>query len=194
MRMLSVSSSIGAPGSPSRCTARSRCVLLEWHLKVKTLEPFFFFFLQHCALLFRCPRFPGAERRQRLQLGGQEKARKKEEREKGGKSLAGASSLKRFGERWHVKLESSVSPSPLWLHIKHNREKILPTKINDAWGTPPSLNNTDYLVCARTESVRISSRLIKVLLLPPSPSDAGTYKLSNYLGPTFQKPDGGAGE
>lgn len=32
-------------------------------------------------------------------------------------------------------------------------------------GTPPSLNNTDYLVCALSESVRISSRLIKVSAL-----------------------------
>lgn len=40
MRMFSVFSSISTPrlsemGEPSRCTARSRCVLLEWHLKVK---------------------------------------------------------------------------------------------------------------------------------------------------------------
>lgn len=120
--------------------------------------------------------------------GGKERGERKGKRqgEKGRKSLARASSLKWFGERWHAKLESSVSPSPLWLHIKRNREKFSPTKINGAWGTPRSLNNTDYLVCALSESVRISSCLIKVLLLF---SDAGTYKLSNYPGPTFQKPN-----
>lgn len=110
----------------------------------------------------------------------------KRQGEKGRKSLARASSLKWFGERWHAKLESSVSPSPLWLHIKRNREKFFPTKINGARGTTQSLNNTDYLVCALSESVRISSCLIKVLLLffP----HAGMCKLSNYPGPTFQKP------
>lgn len=96
--------------------------------------------------------------------GGKERRERKGKRrgEKGRKSLARASSLKWFGERWHAKLESSVSPSPLWLHIKHNREKFFPTKINGAWGMPRSLNNTDYLVCALSESVRISSCLIKV--------------------------------
>lgn len=88
----------------------------------------------------------------------------KRQGEKGRKSLARASSLKWFGERWHAKLESSVSPSPLWLHIKRNREKFFPTKINGAQGTTRSLNNTDYLVCALSESVRISSCLIKVFV------------------------------
>lgn len=99
--------------------------------------------------------------------GGKERGERKGKRrgEKGRKSLARASSLKWFGERWHTKLESSVLPSPLWLHIKRNREKFFLTKINGAWGTPRSLNNTDYLVCALSESVRISSCLIKVLLL-----------------------------
>lgn len=99
--------------------------------------------------------------------GGKERRERKGKRqgEKGRKSLARASSLKWFGERWHAKLESSVSPSPLWLHIKRNREKFFPTKINGARGTTRSLNNTDYLVCALSESVRISSCLIKVLLL-----------------------------
>lgn len=99
--------------------------------------------------------------------GGKERGESKRKRqgEKGRKSLARASSLKWFGERWHAKLESSVSPSPLWLHIKRNREKFFPTKINAAWGTSRSLNNTDYLVCVLSESVRISSCLIKVLLL-----------------------------
>lgn len=59
-----------------------------------------------------------------------------------------------------------------------------------------SPNNTDYLVCARSESVRTSSRLIKVSLRFPGPSphpcDTGTDKLSNCLGPTFQR--GGGGE
>lgn len=99
--------------------------------------------------------------------GGKERRERKGKRqgEKGRKSLARAPSLKWFGERWHAKLESSVSPSPLWLHIKRNREKFFPTKINGARGTTRSLNNTDYLVCALSESVRISSCLIKVLLL-----------------------------
>lgn len=78
---------------------------------------------------------------------------RKRQGEKGRKSLARASSLKWFGERWHAKLESSVSPSPLWLHIKRNREKFLPTKINGAWGTLRSLNNTDYLVSPLSESL-----------------------------------------
>lgn len=112
--------------------------------------------------------------------GGKERGERKGKRrgEKGRKSLARASSLKWFGERWHAKLESSVSPSPLWLHIKRNREKFFLTKINGAQGTPRSLNNTDYLVCALSESVRISNCLIKVLLLF---SDAGTYNF-----PTIQ--------
>lgn len=57
-----------------------------------------------------------------------------------------------------------------------------------------SPNNTDYLVCARSESVRTSSRLIKVSLHFPGPSphpgDTGTDKLSNCLGPTFQRGGG----
>ena len=120
--------------------------------------------------------------------GGKERGERKGKRrgEKGRKSLARASSLKWFGERWHAKLESSVSPSPLWLHIKRNREKFFPTKINGAWGTPRSLNNTDYLVCALSESVRISSCLIKVLLLF-SPH-AGTYNFPTIQVQLFKSP------
>lgn len=105
---------------------------------------------------------------------GNKKRRKKKEGERKGKrqgekrrkSLARASSLKWFGERWHAKLESSVSPSPLWLHIKRNREKFFPTQINGAGCAPWSLNNTDYLVYAFSEFVRISSCLIKVFFFP----------------------------
>jgi len=119
------------------------------------------------------------------------KRKKGEKKEKGRKSLARASSLKWFGERWHTKLESSISPSPLWLHIKRNRETFLPTKINGELGTPRSLNNTDYLVYALSESVRISSCLIKVLWLF---SDAGTYNFATiqvqlFKSAFFQSPN-----
>lgn len=111
--------------------------------------------------------------------GGKERGERKGKRrgEKGRKSLARASSLKWFGERWHAKLESSVSPSPLWLHIKRNREKFFLTKINGAQGTPRSLNNTDYLDgdsphselvdCAAVERCHIFGGLVSIVCVHP---------------------------
>lgn len=137
----------------------------------KTLEPFYD--IVCCCLDARDFLAPndgdngnlGNKKRQKRKGGWGGGRKRKKQGEKGRKSLARASSLKWFGERWHAKLESSVSPSPLWLHIKRNREKFFPSKINGAGGAPQPLNNTDYLVGALSESVRISSCLIKVLLL-----------------------------
>lgn len=74
----------------------------------------------------------GNKQRRKRKRREREREKRKKARKKGRKSLARASCLKWFGERWHAKLESSVSPSPLWLHIKRNREKFFPTKINGA--------------------------------------------------------------